>query len=67
MLNVGPGEYTLEIFVENSGRINYVKTLEWIMQKKGLGPDNHLSLTGAEFTTGIDVSGMPFLSDWVSR
>lgn len=66
-LSVGPGDYTLEILVENCGRINFVKTLEWLMQKKGLGPDNQMSITGGEFTSGIDVTGMPFLADWVTR
>ncbi|KAG8283885.1 Beta-galactosidase-1-like protein 2 [Homalodisca vitripennis] len=66
-LKVGPGEHTLELLVENCGRINYVKTLEWLSQKKGLGPDNSITLEGAEFTSGIDVVGMPFLSEWVSR
>ncbi|XP_054261070.1 beta-galactosidase-1-like protein 2 isoform X2 [Macrosteles quadrilineatus] len=65
-LSVDPGDYTLEILVENCGRINFVKTLEWLMQKKGLGPDNQMSLTGGEFTSGIDVTGMPFLADWVT-
>lgn len=67
MLNVDPGEYTLEILVENSGRINYVRTLDWLMQKKGLGGDNQLTVTGGDFTTGIDIIGMPFLASWVTR
>lgn len=67
VLNVEPGDYTLEILVENCGRINYVKTLEWLMQKKGLGPENQLSVTGGDFTTGIDIVGMPLRPSWVSR
>lgn len=64
---VSVGDYLLELLVENCGRINYVKTLEWIMQKKGLGPENQLTVSGGEFTSGIDVTGMPFLADWVTR
>lgn len=67
VLNVDPGEYTLEILVENAGRINYVKTLDWLTQKKGLGAENQLTITGGDFTTGIDVVGMPLRASWVTR
>ncbi|XP_054288344.1 beta-galactosidase-1-like protein 3 isoform X1 [Macrosteles quadrilineatus] len=61
-----PGTYLMELLVENCGRLSFADSLEWMTEKKGMGPENRVVFKNAVPASKINITGMPFLSSWVS-
>lgn len=65
-LRVEPGYHIIEYLVENCGRINYVKSLSDIDGRKGLGPENKVTFTGAVLERSINITALSFSPEWIN-
>ncbi|XP_046658747.1 beta-galactosidase-1-like protein 2 isoform X2 [Homalodisca vitripennis] len=65
-LDALPGVYRLELLVENCGRISYSENLDWLAEKKGLGPENRIVLQYANPVSKLNITGVPLLSHWIN-
>lgn len=65
-LQAGIGVHTVEYLVENCGRINYVKSLFDVDGRKGLGPQNKVTFTGAVMEKSINITALDFSAEWVN-
>ncbi len=64
----GEGKVVLDLFIENTGRINYGTDNEFKGQKKGLHDDNTTvyKLDGEDISS-IEIISLEFKSKWVKR
>lgn len=62
------GKAVLDLFIENTGRINYGNDYEFKGQKKGLHDDNSTvyKINGDDISN-IEIISLEFKSKWVKR
>lgn len=65
-LHADVGLHTVEYLVENCGRINYVKSLSEVDGRKGLGPQNKVTFSGAVMEKSINITALDFSTEWIN-